>query len=32
MDKQRIQSVFGVELKDWKVSLKECLDKLLENA
>ena len=32
MDKQKIQSVFGVQLKDWQVSLKECINKLLQIA
>ena len=30
MDKQKIQSVFGVQLKDWQKSLKECINKLLQ--
>jgi dTDP-4-dehydrorhamnose reductase len=30
MNKQKIQSVFGVELKDWQVSLKNCINKLLQ--
>jgi len=32
MDKQKIRSVFGVQLKDWQVSLKECINKLLQPA
>jgi len=32
MDKQKIQSVFGVQLKNWQVSLKECIEKLLQSA
>ena len=31
MNKQKIASVFGVQLKDWKVSLKECMDKMAAN-
>ncbi len=30
MDKQKIQSVFGVQLKNWQVSLKECMEKLMK--
>lgn len=30
MDKSKIVNDFGVELKDWKLSLKECLEKLKE--
>ncbi len=28
LDKHKIQSTFGIELKDWKRSLKECIDKM----
>lgn len=30
MDKQKIQSVFGVQLRNWQDSLKECIGKLLQ--
>lgn len=29
MDKQKIQSVFGVEIRNWQDSLQECIEKLL---
>lgn len=32
MDKQKIQSVFGVQLRNWQDSLKECIEKLLQSA
>jgi len=32
MNKQKIQSVFGVKLRNWQESLKECIDKLLQTA
>ncbi len=32
MDKEKIKSVFGVEIKNWQVSLKACMNKLLQEA
>lgn len=32
MDKSKIVKDFGIELKDWKASLKECLEKLNKNS
>lgn len=31
MDKQKIQSVFGIEIKDWQQSLKTCMEKLQQS-
>jgi len=32
MDKQLIQSVFGIQIRNWQDSLKECIAKLLQTA
>jgi dTDP-4-dehydrorhamnose reductase len=32
MNKERIKSVFGVEIRNWQDSLKECIGKLLQTA
>ena len=32
MDKSKIQMQYSIQLKDWKESLRECMQKLKENA